>query len=66
MKLHDKFIGGNIRILRQENDVYFLDSDLRDTEGDWFYWAFCIEGAGGRTVTFRFPPGAGWAVSARL
>lgn len=56
MKLHDKFIGGNIRILRQENDVYFLDSDLRDTEGDWFYWAFCIEGAGGRTVTFRFPP----------
>ncbi len=27
MKLHDKFIGGNIRILRQENDVYFLDSD---------------------------------------
>lgn len=55
MIVHDNFIGGNIRILRREGNTYFLDSELRDTEGDWFYWAFCVENACGQTLTFRFP-----------
>lgn len=36
------------------NDIY-LENELRDTAGDWFYWAFCVEDAGGQEVTFHFP-----------
>lgn len=32
-----------------------LQPDLRDTEGEWFYWCFRVCGAEGRTLTFRFP-----------
>ena len=28
--------------------------DLRDTTGEWFYWAFRVKGAAGRTVRFDF------------
>jgi hypothetical protein len=31
-----------------------LENELRDTQGDWFYWAFCVEGAQGKTLTFHF------------
>ena len=54
MIIHDNFVGGNIKILKvDENDVY-LEVDLRDTKRDWFYWAFCVEGVGEREVTFHF------------
>ena len=55
MKIHSSFIGGNIVVDRIENDTVYLERDLRDTIGDWFYWAFCVEGAAGRTLTFIFP-----------
>ena len=55
MKIHSNFVGGNIVVDRIENDTVYLERDIRDTEGDWFYWAFCIEGAAGTTLTFRFP-----------
>ena len=55
MKIHSHFTGGNIVVDRMENDTVYLERDLRDTEGDWFYWAFCVEGAAGRTLTFTFP-----------
>ena len=55
MRIHSKFTGGNIVVDRIENDTVYLERDLRDTEGDWFYWAFCVEGAAGRTLTFVFP-----------
>ena len=55
MNIHSNFIGGNIVVDRIENDNVYLERDLRDTEGDWFYWAFCVEGAAGRTLTFTFP-----------
>ena len=55
MLIHQNFIGGNIRIVKQEENVIYLDNQLRDTVGDWFYWAFCIEGANGKTLSFRFP-----------
>jgi len=55
MKIHQDFIGGNITAERIENDTVYLERQIRDTEGDWFYWAFCAEGFEGRTVTFVFP-----------
>lgn len=55
MNIHGNFIGGNIVVERIENDTVYLERDLRDTEGDWFYWSFCVEGAAGRTLTFIFP-----------
>lgn len=55
MTLHQSFTGGNIRVLREEGDTFYLNNELRDTQGDWFYWAFCVEGAQGKTLSFRFP-----------
>lgn len=34
-------------------DTFFLENELRDTTADWFYWAFCVEGAQGKTLTFQ-------------
>lgn len=54
MIIHKNFIGGNILVKEQtETDVY-VENELRDTTEDWFYWAFCVEGAQGKTVTFHF------------
>lgn len=55
MYIHTHFPGGNIRVDRIENDTVYVERELRDTEDDWFYWAFCVEGAAGRQLTFRFP-----------
>jgi hypothetical protein len=55
MKIHSNFTGGNIVFDRIDGDTVYLERDIRDTEGDWFYWAFCVEGAAGRTLTFVFP-----------
>ena len=53
INIHGNFTGGNIRVKEIVGDTVFLENELRDTEGDWFYWAFCIEGAKGRTLTFK-------------
>ena len=55
MIIHQNFTGGNIKVVRMEGDDVYLDNELRDTQGDWFYWAFCVEGAQGKTLTFHFP-----------
>ena len=47
MNIHSSFTGGNIVLDRIENDIVYLERDIRDTKGDWFYWAFCVEGAAG-------------------
>ena len=53
MKIHSDFLGGNIEVVKQnENDIY-LNNQLRDTSGDWFYWAFCTEGAEGKEIKFH-------------
>jgi hypothetical protein len=53
MKITTNFCGGNARIINAgETEVLFVP-ELRDTAGDWFYWAFRAEGAQGKTVTFR-------------
>ena len=45
---------GNIVFEKMSNDTVYVHQDLRDTEGDWFYWAFRARGFQGRTVTFVF------------
>ncbi len=54
MKIHQNFTGGNIRVKEISGDTVILENELRDTEGDWFYWAFCVEGAEDREITFKF------------
>ena len=44
---------GNIIVERVADDVVKLRQDLRDS-GMWFYWAFRVRGASGRTVKFEF------------
>ncbi len=53
-RLDADFPGGNILLERIEDDAVSLRQDLRDTEGDWFYWAFRVRGAAGRRLTFHF------------
>ena len=48
------FPGGNIILDRIEGDNIHIRQDLRDTEGDWFYWYFRVRGAAERTLRFRF------------
>jgi hypothetical protein len=48
------FPGGNIILDAIEGDVIAVHQDLRDTEGDWFYWHFRVRGAAGRPLTVRF------------
>ena len=45
---------GNIAVDRIEGDNVFIHQELRDTEGDWFYWAFRVTGAEGRKLSFSF------------
>ena len=45
---------GNIELEKIDGDTVYVHQELRDTEGSWFYWAFRVKGAGGRTVEFRF------------
>lgn len=54
MVIHNKFVGGNIVLDHIEGDHVYLKNELRDTTTDWFYWAFCVEGAQGRELTFHF------------
>ncbi len=55
MRIHTDFAGGNIVFDRIEGNTVYVERDVRDTEGDWFYWAFCVEDAAGQTLAFRFP-----------
>ena len=54
MTIDRDFSGGNIRVLGIEGDTVRVENELRDTTGDWFYWAFRVKGAAGRTLTFDF------------
>ncbi len=54
MTISSDFPGGNIVVEQIDGDTVRLRPDLRDTEGDWFYWHFRVSGAGGRTVHFEF------------
>ena len=51
------FPGGNIVVVNVNGDSIQLQHDIRDTEGQWFYWAFRVQGAAGRTLHFNFTNG---------
>lgn len=52
IKIHKNFVGGNIRVKSIDGDVITLENELRDST-EWFYWAFCVENAEGRELTFN-------------
>lgn len=54
MRITKDFTGGNICVKEQKGNTFYLENELRDTKTDWFYWAFCVEGAEGETLTFNF------------
>ena len=54
MKITSDFIGGNIKLVKQEGDTVYLLPDLRDTAEFWFYFCFKVEDAKGKTLTFDF------------
>ena len=54
MTIHQNFIGGNIHVKEITENTVVLENELRDTVQDWFYWAFCVEGAQGKEITFHF------------
>ncbi|MHC4788116.1 MAG: M14 family zinc carboxypeptidase [Planctomycetota bacterium] len=51
------FPGGNILLDGVEGDDVYVRQELRDTEGDWFYWCFRVRGAAGRRLRFHFTGG---------
>lgn len=46
--------GGNIIVDSIEGAAIRVHQDLRDTKGNWFYWAFRVRGAGGETLEVEF------------
>ncbi|MBQ6990008.1 MAG: hypothetical protein IJN58_03035, partial [Clostridia bacterium] len=56
MRIHENFTGGNIRVKSIKGEVVELENQLRDTTTEWFYWAFCVEDAGGKSLTFHMQP----------
>ncbi len=57
MTIDTNFPGGNLRVFESRDDILNVAPDYRDSEGGWFYWAFRVTGAAGRTlhVHFRSP-----------
>lgn len=49
--------GGNIVVDKVGTSDIYLHQDLRDTNGDWFFYHFRVRGAQGRTLTFHFTKG---------
>ena len=45
---------GNIAFEKIVGDDVYVHQELRDTKGDWFYWAMRVKGAQGRTLKFHF------------
>jgi hypothetical protein len=52
------FPGGNAIVDSIDGDTISLHQDVRDTEGDWFWFNFRVRGASGRTLTVRLTKSA--------
>ncbi len=52
MTINTNFCGGNAIITSVKDNTVVFTRDLRDTEGDWFYWAFEVKDAAGKTLNF--------------
>lgn len=46
------FVGGNIIVVKTEENKAFLRPDMRGTNGEWFYFNFRVRGAAGKEITF--------------
>ena len=55
MTIYSDFNGANVKVCKVDGNVIHLNSDMRDSSGDWFYWAFAAEGNAGERVSFKFP-----------
>ncbi len=55
MKITTDFSGANVKIIKIDGNTVYLDSDMRDSAGNWFYWAFAVEGAEEEELRFIFP-----------
>ena len=53
MEITKDFYGGNIIIRSVLGDDVFVDREVRGDTG-YFYWAFCVKGAQGKTLRFMF------------
>ena len=49
--------GGNIVVDQIQDGLVRVHQDLRDTQGDWFYWYFRLRGGAGRTLRIEFTNG---------
>ena len=54
MKILTDFNGANILVLENEGNSFVVEPDMRDTDCDWFYWAFAVEGKSGETISITF------------
>lgn len=57
MQIDCDFPGGNIVVEDIKENTAYLRQDLRDTEGNWFYWAFRVRDLrahAGQTLKFQF------------
>ncbi|MDO5580898.1 MAG: M14 family zinc carboxypeptidase [Planctomycetia bacterium] len=54
LRIDTDFPGGNIIVDSVKDDVVSLHRDMRDSEKDWFYWAFRVRGAENRKIRFVF------------
>lgn len=52
--IYADFPSGNIVIDKIKNDTIWMRPDLRDTEGNWFYWCFAVNQAKDKRLTFIF------------
>ena len=54
----NEMTGGNIKVISiNENSSTVevtLKNETRDSASEWFYWAFRVDGAAGRTMNFKF------------
>ena len=55
VKISCDYPGGNVKVVDVKPTVVTVDSDLRDTPRDWFYWNFEAESDAAGTVRFTFP-----------
>ena len=55
VRVDDNLPAGNIIVEKMSGDTVYVKPDLRDTEGEWFYWAMRVRGAQGKTLVFKFP-----------
>lgn len=61
MRIYAGFSGANVVVEDIIDNEVSLRPDLRDSTIPWFYWCFCVKGAQGMTLRFRFPENCvGW------